>query len=802
MGKKFSQARILQMLDDPDFQLLSAEYPDLYADEIEAMNDYVRSITPALPEWVKGAAPKSQQQLKFVGTKVKRIEDPARLTGNGVYASDVQLPGMLYGYIVRSPYAHATITAIDTSAAEALPGVRAVLTYKNAPQTKIGTNPDKFVVNQEAHCAGDEVAAVAAEDPHTAREAAELIKITWQELPGVAADIKAAMAAGAPALIAPNISNYSAGTPVKRGDFDSAYGSASLKYEQTYTTATLQHTPLERHCTVARWEGPDRLVMWASSQYMSSVRSSLASYFGMPRSHVRVLSENVGGGFGSKGGAQRDAYIAAVLAQMTQRPVKVYFDRPGNFRTSVHRYAEIMSLKAGLAGGNTINAYRLDAIGDGGANKGGTSSLPPVQRVYTAGNAFFQETNVITNRGQSGPMRCVGDPQGTWAQEIFIDELAEKAGMNPLDFRLKNIAEVDQDHENRKWNSCGLRDCATKVATAIGWSSKWHKPAGKINGRKAHGIGIALHACGHGSMSLPMTCVVRLDRDGSLDVNNGLTEIGGGQSTAAMIIAAETVGVKLTDASASWNDTGFTPDAGVTAGSRGTISSGSAVRNAALDLKAQLLQIATSGAKPMLNAKPEDCDTGDGYAFVKADPSQKVKLADVANSTGNPVIGRGTHVVPPNTSMSVFSAGATEVEVDLDTGEVTILSYVGANDVGQAINRLGVEQQMDGGIVMGLGMGLWEEMKYEGQHNFPVNWNWENYPIPTTLDTPKWANFQTIIVEPIDAIGPYGAKGVGEPPISPPPPALANAIYNAIGVRIYDAPVSRDKVLAAIKKMK
>jgi xanthine dehydrogenase YagR molybdenum-binding subunit len=705
-------------------------------------------------------------------------------------------------FIVRSPYAHAMITAIDTSAAEALPGVRAVLTYKNAPKTLIGSNPDKLVVNQEAHCVGDEVAAVAAEDAHTAREAAGLIKITWQELPAIAADLKASMAAGAPALIAPNVSNYSKGTAVVRGDFDAAYASAAIKYEQTYTTATLQHAPLERHVTIARWEGPDRLVLWTSSQYLSSARSSIAAYFGMPRSHVRCVAENVGGGFGSKGGAQRDAYIAAVLAQMTQRPVRVYFDRPGNFRTSVHRYAEIMSVKAGLNKDGTIAAYRLDSIGDGGANKGGTSALPPFQRVYTAKNAYFQETNVVSNRGQSGPMRCVGDPQGTWAQEIFMDELAEKAGMNPLDFRLKNISVVDQDHEDRKWNSCGLLDCAKLPATAIGWSTKWHKPAGKIAGRKAHGIGMALHACGHGSMSLPMTCMVRIDRDGSLDVHNGLTEIGGGQSTAAMIIAAETVGVKLSDAQPSWNDTGFTPDSGVTAGSRGTISNGSAVRNAALDLKAQLLQIATSGAKPMLAAKPEECDTGDGYVFIKADPSKKVLIKDVANSTGNPVLGRGTHVVPPNTSMSVFSSGFAEVEVDLDTGDVTLLNYVGANDVGQAINRLGVEQQMDGGIVMGFGMGVSEEMKYEGPHNFPVQWNWENYPIPTVLDTPKWSNFQTIIVEPQDAIGPYGAKGVGEPPISPPPPAIANAIYNAIGVRIYDAPLTRDKVLAAIKKMK
>ena len=801
MTKKISHQRVLQLLDDPDFQLAAAEYPDVYEDEINAMNNYLRSVTPPMPANVLAAAPTA---LKFVGTRVKRIEDPARLTGQGMYASDVRLPDMLHAAVLRSPHAHAIIESIDTSAAEALPGVRAVLTYKNAPKTLLGTAPDKLVVNQEAHFAGEEIAAVAAEDWHTAREAIDLIKVQWKVLPSIT-DLEASLAAGAPALIAAGTSNFTTAAAVKRGNFDAAYASAPIKHEGSYSTSTLQHGPLERHVTVARWEGPDRLILWSSSQYLSSVRTSIAAYFGMPRSHVRALAENVGGGFGSKGSAQRDAYIAPLLAQMTQRPVRLLFDRPGNFKASVHRYAEIMRLKAGLSSDGTFKAYSFASLGDGGAYKAGTSALPPIQRVYKVGDAIFQETNVISNRGPSGPQRCVGDPQGTFAQEIFVDELAEKIGMNPYDFRLKNISTVDQDHEDRKWNSCGIVECAQKGAAAIGWQQKWHNPATKITGSKAHGIGMALHACGHGSMSLPMTAVVRLDRDGSLDVNNSLTEIGGGQATAAMIIAAETVGVKLSDAQPAWNDTGFLPDAGVTAGSRGTISAGSAMRNAALDLKFQILQVATTkGATgtAMLDAKPEDCDTGDGYAFIKADPAKRVLLKDIANGTGNPMLGRGTHTVPPNTSMSVFGAGFAEIEVDLDTGEVTVLRYVAADDVGQAINRLGVEQQIEGAASMGFGFALYEEMKFDKPNNFPVNWNWENYAMPTSLDHPKWADFRNVIVEPIDAIGPYGAKGVGEPPTSPPGPAIANAIYNAIGVRLHDAPITRDKVLAAIAQMK
>jgi len=817
--KQISHKRVLELLDDPDFHLASAEYPDQWEAEIDAMNAYVRSVTPPVPEHVLAAAPTA---LKFVGTRVKRVEDPARITGQALYASDVNLPGMLHVAILRSPHAHARIEDIDTSVAEALPGVRAVLTYKNAPKTKIGGPPDKLVVNQEAHFVGEEVAAVAAEDMHTAREAIGLIKIQWKVLPSIT-DLEATMAAGAPALIATGTSNSTTSAPVKRGNFDAAYASASIKHEGSYSTSTLQHSPLEPHVTVARWEGPDRLVMWTSSQYMSSVRSSIASYFGMPRSHVRVQAENVGGGFGSKGGAQRDAYIAPLLAQMTQRPVRLVFDRPGNYKASVHRYAMILRLKAGVNADGTLKAYHAYTLGDGGAYKAGTSALPPIQRVYSVKDALFEAVNVISNRGPSGPMRCVGDPQGTWAQEIFMDELAEKAGMNPLDFRLKNFATVDQDHQDRKWGSCGIVECAQKGAAAIGWQQKWHKPAAKITGSKAHGIGMAAHACGHGSMSLPMTAVVRLDRDGSLDVNNSLTEIGGGQSTAMMIIAAETVGVKLSDAQPAWNDTGFLPDAGVTAGSRGTISAGSAMRNAALDLKWQILQKAATpqapnneptlpgqpsttpqapNNEPTLPGKPEDLDTGDGYVFLKADPTKRVALKDVANSTGSPMLGRGTHTVPPNVSMSVFAAGFAEVEVDLDSGDVTVLRYVATDDVGKSVNTLGVEQQIEGAVSMGFGFALAEEMKFDPPGNFPVNWNWENYSMPTTLEHPKWADFTPISVEPIDALGPYGAKGVGEPPTSPPGPAIANAIYNAIGVRIHDAPITRDKVLAAITQMK
>jgi CO/xanthine dehydrogenase Mo-binding subunit len=363
----------------------------------------------------------------------------------------------------------------------------------------------------------------------------------------------------------------------------------------------------------------------------------------------------------------------------------------------------------------------------------------------------------------------------------------------------------DQDAK-LPWASCGIVECLQEGAKAIGWKQKWHKPGTKITGSKAHGIGMAAHACGHGSMSAPMSAVVRLDRDGSLDMNNGLTEIGGGQSTAMMMIAAETVGTTFEQAFPAWGDSGYTPDTGGTFGSRGTPSAGSATLNAGLDLKYQILQEAVKprGAqrKPLIDAKAEDLDTGDGFVFLKSDPSKKVPLADVANATGSPMIGRGTHVVPPGYSQSVYAAGFAEVEVDTDTGEVTILRYVATDDLGKVINLLGAEQQIEGGVSMSIGFALAEEMKFDGPNNFPVNATWENYAMPTALEHPKWADFQPFAIESISKIGPYGAKGLGEPPTCPPAPAIANAVYNAIGVRIHDAPISRDKVLAGVAQVK
>ncbi|MDE3077284.1 MAG: xanthine dehydrogenase family protein molybdopterin-binding subunit, partial [Chloroflexota bacterium] len=603
--KRLSTKRILELLADPQFNLIASESPWAFADEIEAVNNYLIATTPKIPKELLAV---QSQATRIVGRRVTRVEDPARLTGQAIYASDVHLPGMLHTAILRSPYAHAAIEDIDTSAAEALEGVRGVLTYKNGPKMKIGGPPDQFVLNQEVHFAGEEVATVAAEDIHTAREALDLIKVTYRVLPSIS-DPEAALRPGAANLLSgggtqtvgfaeePSGPAGPAAKPTgnriqptypltKRGNFDAAYAAAPIKLEGTYHTSTVQHGTLEPRVAVARWEGPNELSVWVSTQYILGVRAELAALFGLPRSRVRVFGEHMGGGFGDKSSSSRHGRIAAVLAKMTQRPVRVEYDRPGNFKAATHRYATVVSLKAAADRDGTLKAYRADAISDSGAYA--AFALPDVMvslvRTYHAEDARFAQTSVLTNRGPSGFQRCVGNPQGTFAQEIFMDELAEKVGINPLDFRLKNVETWGDQDRKLPWASCGIVDCLQEGAKAIGWQQKWHRPGAAIKGTKAHGIGMSAHACAHGSMTMPMTAMMKIDQDGSLDVIQPTTDIGGGQATTMMMIGAETVGVTLEQAHPSWGDTAFTPDSSGTNGSRQTISAGNAVRVAGLDL--------------------------------------------------------------------------------------------------------------------------------------------------------------------------------------------------------------------------
>lgn len=788
----------LPALHEPELQFELAENEEAFHDLIIERGAELPGFTAAPPE--KAAA----KEFAIIGKRTPRIEGFAVVTGAGKFASDLQLSGMLHMKTLGSPYGHARIKRIDTSKAEALPGVHAVLSYANLPEEyrdfKLESGPPaRHIFQDELFFVGDQVAAVAAEDEHTAQEALGLIEVEYEELPAVYDPLEA-MQPNAPK----NWDNELDGNivavadPIVRGDPDKGFAQADLVLEDRYATAVEQHSELETSGGVVMWEG-DRLTIWDSTQYAFGPRSTLSRALGIPQDKVRSINTgHMGGGFGNKGGIRRTQIHAALLSKLTGRPVQAMLSRAEQYNLTSHRYPVISDVKMGVKKDGTITAYSVHCIADNGAVGGSnraTGSLFTFQQLYTVPNAHFEALSVYTNKFRAGALRCVGHPQATWAQEIHVDRIAHELGMNPLDFRLKNINEVgNQDSGLPYSKDPGLRECIVKGAERIGWKAKWH-PLGQklIEGTRYHGIGMAAHVCTHGSTSPPMSGIVQVNPDGSLNVVSGGTEIGSGSRTAIAMIAAEEVGIPWEQTSiAPETDTSVTTDTGGTWGSRMTPSGGWGILEAARDAKRQILDVAAK----MLETEADKLETRNGEAFMVGQPDKKVTIAEVASKAGGPIIGRGFALRPTQWQMAAFAAHFVEVEVDKATGDVKVTRLVAAHDVGRAINPVGVEQQIEGGVVQGIGAALYEQNLVDPATGVPINSNFLDYRLPSILDVPL---IEPIIVEHPREYHPLGIHGIGEPPIAVPAPAIANAIFNAVGVWITTRPMTRDKILAALK---
>src|SRR5581483_3748565 len=537
------------------------------------------------------------------------------------------------------------------------------------------------------------------------------------------------------------------------------------------------------------------------------MRSGLAQGLGVPISKVRVLSPHMGGGFGNKTSADRYHYLTAILAKATGRPVKLYYRRPEQFTSATHKAANVVYLKAGVKRDGTLTALDVRTYSDQGGWSGWTASAQNAQEsqqtLYQYGSARFQLNDMVTNRFKTAPMRDINESVGVWSLETHMDILAERLGMDPVELRLKNVTGERSPLNNLPWTSNGVRECIERGAEAFGWKTKWHKPAARINGNKAHGVGMGVFASAKGSQSGAMSGIVKIERDGSVSVVTGAQEIGGGQETAMMMIAAEELGARLQDCQVYGTDSAFTSETGVTAASRQTKSGGMGMLLAARDAKEQLFKLAMaprSGNQPPLvpATKIDELDSAGSFVFLRADPSKRASFKDVMGTIPNVVIGAATAVTPPGWAQRTFGATFTELEVDLDTGEVTVLDYLAAHDVGKVINRLGIEQQFDGGLMFGFGFSLYEELRLDPVLGFPIGSDWENYAMPTSLEVPL--RTRAIFVEKADKIGPFGAKGIGEPACTAPVASIANAIYNAIGVRFFELPLDRARLLKAIEQ--
>jgi len=751
--------------------------------------------------------------LQILGKGFPRLDAVAKATGEAQYTVDLQIPGMLYGKILRSPHPHALIRSIDTSKAESIKGVRSVITAEDVPLKKfsfIQHLADKTMLcADKVRYVGDEVAAVAAIDADIAGEAIDSIYVDYEELPAVF-DPEEAMKPGAP-LVHTSANNVCFRTEHITGDPDRAFAECDYICEDRYVTSHVTHCCLEVSNCIVRWKPSGQLTVWANSQAPHTLRQEVARILGIPLHQVCIISSAMGGGFGSRLVMDMKVPIAAILSKKTARPVKIENTRPEEFATAKTRYSYTIYLKTGAKRDGRLWAREMRVIGDNGAyqDKGPSTlsvGLTSFSVLYNVPNTRYEGILVYTNKEMGTAFRGFGNPQVTFAMETQLDALAKKMGMDPLQLRLKNANLPGQEtYSGIKITSCGLKECMAAAATAAGWYEK-RKQVG------LRGIGLAnvVHT-GGGSRAYGYNATdtfVKVSEDGSVSVLTPAPDMGQGAHTAIAQIVAEEIGVKLENIKVIANDTDLTPyDLGAW-GSRTTFICGNAALSAAREAKKEILDAASE----MLGVRPNDIVLANGNVSIVGS-SERYKcsfpelLEYVFKKRSKPISGRGRFVdkVPDGfapedafkKNIPTFSFGTqiAEVGIDKETGIIRVLSVTAAHDIGRVINVSMAEGQVEGSIVQGIGYTLMENMDFE--KGKLINDGFLDYKIPRIGDVPP---IRTIFIETNDPDGPFGAKGIGEPAIVPTAAAIANAIYNATGIRIRKLPILPEDMLHALKR--
>jgi xanthine dehydrogenase molybdenum-binding subunit len=733
----------------------------------------------------------AQKEFSIVGKRTTRIDAYERVTGQAQYTGDIQLPGMLYARVLRSPHPHAKILSIDTAKAERLPGVKAVVHHGNAqiPWSSGGHTHRRFIFNNPVRYVGDAVAAVAATDRNIAEEALQLIEVKYEKLPHVL-DANEALKPDAPKITPEG--NLSVGkgafsAPIEEswGDLEKGFKEADQIFEDTYISRHVNNAQLERRVSVAKWEA-GKLTVYASTQGVSNARTDIAKDFGLPLSKVRVVSKYMGGGFGNKNQAQDYDYMAAVLAKVSGQPVKLEFTREDDYIGMHGRWSSEQHYKIGVKKDGTITAVQLDAITNMGAYRKQSGNLSGTD-FYGIPNFKKVINPVHTNTVVAANYRAPAYPQSVFGFASFLDQIAFELGINPIEMFQKN--RIQKYKSKIPFTSNYLEECIIEGAKRIGWNEKWHKP-GAMPGPKKHGIGMALG--GYPFRPGLGAATIRVNPDGTAHVLVGVTDIGTGAKTTMAIIAAEALGIPLNQLQLTNGDTDVTPYSVGESGSRTTAFTGPAVIAAAEDVRKQIFNLAAG----QLKVKAEELDLREGQIFVKAEPAQKIPLERAVQNAGE-LIGRATtNPSFKDVEGKSFAAHFAEVEVDTWTGHVKITRYVAAHDSGTVLNPLAAESQVKGGVVQGIGMAFSEELLIDSFTAIPINPNYRDAKVPTHLETPE---IEVIFIEHPDPYGPFGGKVVGEPPITPSVATVANAIFNATGKRFKVLPITPDKIVRAVQ---
>ena len=755
--------------------------------------------------------------FQFVGKRIPIIDAEEKVTGEAKYAADLKLPNMLYGKILRSPHPHAKILNIDISLAKKLPGVKAIVTAEQTPKIKRGSFvADKPILAiDKVRYIGDEVAGVAAVDEETAEEALNLIKVDYEVLPAVF-DVEKAILPDAPRIHEEAANNIAMPLNFHRGDVLKGFKESDYIFEERFTTSRVHQCYMEPMACLASFDIHGRLTLWASTQHIYLCQGHMAKALAMPASAIRIIQPKVGGGFGGKNSNHNIVPICCVLAKETGKPVKMSLTREEEFIAGQPRVPSVFYLKMGVKKDGTFMAKEAKIFADNGAYSGSGPSIMAMMAIrpdacYQHKNVKVEAKLVYTNTAGTGGYRGFGNPQGAFAIESLIDNIANQLQMDPLEIRLKNAMEAGVTTVHGwKIQSCGYRECLLKAADL---TKHWKDKSKETKDSCRIGVGIAGVSDVSGNKHFGLdgsNILLKITADGKVRIISGEGDIGQGSPTILAQIAAEELGVPLKDVDVSEPDTDFTLFCLGSFANRLTTIAGNAVKMAAMDAKRQLFDIASK----VLEANPEDLLCKDGKVFLRGHSEKSLTIPEIIragytklNKIGDfNILGKGSFDPPAEvgnwdtylaniSGTYQFGAHAAIVKVCENTGHVEILDYVAAHDVGRAINMLTLEGQIEGGVAQGIGFALWEDILF--QDGKVLNPNFTDFKVPLALDLP---HIKTIIVEPYDPIGPFGAKGVGQSCLVPAAPAIANAIFNAVGVRITDLPITSEKILKALSE--
>jgi xanthine dehydrogenase molybdenum-binding subunit len=742
------------------------------------------------------------RKYDVIGTRPIRHDGTDKVTGRALFGADIRLPGMLYGAMLRSPHAHARIRSIDTSRAEAVPGVRGIVTAADLPDleskvTELGEGTvnlryqsNNVLARDKVLYFGHPVVAVAANSLHTAQEALDLIEVDYEVLPAVM-DVRQAMAEDAPILLdelrteemgekLDRPSNIAAHNQSKRGDLEKGFAEAAVTVEREFYTSTVHQGYIEPQNATAHWNSDGQVTIWCSTQGSFGVRDQVAEILEIPVSRIKVIPMEIGGGFGGKIGVYLEPVVALLSKKSGNRPVKMSMNRTEVLTSTGPTSGSLIRVKIGADSSGRITAAQVWMAYEAGAYPGSPvgAGAGVILAPYKLENVQIDSYDVVVNRPRSAAYRAPGGTNAAFASEVVIDELAEKLNIDPIEFRLLNgVKEGDRHPDGPVYPVIGFHETLQAAKNHPHYSAPLEGP------NRGRGVG-----CGYwGNYGGKSSAAASVNPDGTISLVEGSVDIGGSRAAIAMQLA-ETLGIeahKIRPVVGDTDSVGYTEG---TYGSRTTFATGMAVHQ----LGKNLIQEMIRRAADYWEVEPDQVHYDHGCLY-SGDKALSLKdLASKMDDTGGPIVGSAS--VRAEKWGATFATHIVDVEVDPETGKVDILRYTAVQDVGTAIHPGYVESQIQGGAAQGIGWALNEEYVYDRAGRLS-NASFLDYRMPTALDLPM---IDTVLVEVPNPNHPYGVRGVGEVPIVPPPAAVANAIYNAIGVRMNVLPMSPGRIIEAL----